>query len=141
MNNKIIKFRVWNSNRNIFIFKGTLIELINSHDNDLEFPILINESGNIFQQFTGRLDINSKEIYEGDIANVSEGFNGYHDCIGKNEVKIVHYNSIIEFNRNTLAYMYSIQRSKMPPLSHQMLSFAKKIEVVGNIFENSELLI
>lgn len=106
-----IKFRAWDKRfKTIDFGGGDLLLRINSED--FSEP----------QQFTGLLDKNGKEIYEGDIVkfNVMEGREGepaYYNQIG--EVKILN------------------------PLRLEIggfISHYQEIEVIGNVFENSDLL-
>jgi uncharacterized phage protein (TIGR01671 family) len=73
----------------------------------------------IFQQFTGLLDKNGKEIYEGDI------------------VKRLNTEYIYEvvYNEENAAYFLQ-NKDGEGPLSY----YRKVVEVIGNIFENPELI-
>jgi uncharacterized phage protein (TIGR01671 family) len=76
-------------------------------------------------QFTGLTDRNGKEIYEGDIVRP------FHDDKGL-YAKIVYFDSVMAFKiatpdkttKKTITWKY----------------FKEEIEVVGNIYENPELL-
>lgn len=112
-----LKFRVWDSRDHHYCpdwfgsSKDTLNEMFDTDNKRF-----------IFQQFTRLLDKNNKEIYEGDILKV-KGYNGWFDegYIYKMEVKF----TIIESGESEIAgYTY----------------IPKNREVIGNIFENGELL-
>lgn len=72
----------------------------------------------VLQQFTGLLDKNGKEIYEGDICS---------NDVAKWEVV---------FDRGC----FSAKHIKHNTPTHLALRAIKGIEIIGNIFENPELL-
>lgn len=72
-------------------------------------------------QFTGLLDKNGKEIYEGDLLKVSEGM---QDAIGEPEIVFVIWD---KGGFMTSAYRY-------------IWLVAETSEVIGNIYENPDLL-
>lgn len=92
-------------------FKGTLI----IHDYMIRESF--EEDGYKLMQFTGVHDKNGKEIYDGDIFKAPHDFGpaGYHERIG-----LVQYDTILGYQ-----WQYWL---------------LDKLEIIGNIYENPELL-
>ena len=115
--NRNIKFRVWNGKK--YIIEPRLsVSLLN-------FPYLFEIAGfgNQIQQFTGLKDKNGKEIYEGDILRV-RGYDNWLDNIGFYYNFEVKYN-LSESGESDISGFYYIPKDR---------------EIIGNIFENPELL-
>lgn len=74
--------------------------------------------------FTGLLDKNGKEIYEGDITITNDGSTG----------KIVWNEKLARFDWNNNYDSWPLEDEKYPESVNQTL------EVIGNIYENPELL-
>ena len=73
----------------------------------------------IFMQFTGLKDKNGKEIYEGDI--------GLFDCAGGKVKSTIIWNDFVaRYERNDIPYLAG--------------GIDGQCEVIGNIYENPELL-
>ena len=127
MNNRIIKFRLWNGysmeigDCELGIdFDGNLLNI----DSDIGGYIKVKNRNYIeksyLMQFTGLTDKNGKEIYEGDIVN------GYWQGAGDDEEL-----KGVEICWNTNGWRagdYEIQESE------------RNYEVIGNQFESPELL-
>jgi uncharacterized phage protein (TIGR01671 family) len=127
-----LKFRCWNKKEN----KMIIPDLYNCEYYIAEGELIIGETieygthedFNIFEimQFMGLLDKNRKEVYEGDFVIVPEGYGGdyrYNEYVG-----VITYDAP-EF--------YIIPRGN----THYGQDFSwKEIEVIGNIYENPELL-
>jgi len=108
---RAIKFRIWDTVNKKWI------------DGPREFCLSLNEgkwyeNTWIFQQFTGLLDENGKEIYEGDIVLFQEK---------RGEVKF----------KNSSWFLVNDLPNKM---ESWWLAICDSPEVIGNIFENPELL-
>jgi uncharacterized phage protein (TIGR01671 family) len=121
--NREIKFRVWNKIRRIW---------------DVNFrPDITKELGDyntrIVQQFTGLRDKNGREIYEGDILTGP-------DLVAKG--KVVYDESTAKF-----LISFDLNENKINPDNSLMFGpgwdcqpSGKKLKVIGNVFENPELL-
>lgn len=125
-NRETIKFRVWDKLAERFIkcdegYQGHYVLSLKG-----EFHNLQNGSGGdeyVVQQYTGLTDKNGVEIYEGDIIKC-KGFNGMFDEVG------FYYNG-------------SVKHTIVKSGESQIAGFAYipiDREVIGNIFENPELL-
>jgi uncharacterized phage protein (TIGR01671 family) len=117
---RVIKFRIWFKTENRWLetpdglfFKyphSTSGEYFGDFIHDPYFP----------QQFTGLLDKNGKEIYEGDIVH-------YIAYCPLMEPPKIDKKFQVEFNNERCAY-------------NVFAAYDGKFEVIGNIFENPELL-
>ena len=91
-----------------------------------EFHNLLNGSGGkecIVQQYTGLVDKNGVEVYEGDVLKC-KGFDGWFDTVGFYYNVTVKYNTVESGDSHIAGFAYI-------PMDR---------EVIGNIFENPELL-
>lgn len=132
MNNREIKFRAWDESRNEMIsqfglLKENMPQLIQHEEDGYIFCGHSQENDDwcepILMQYTGLKDKNGKEIYEGDIlSGHSDGnvrvewsnANGGWDCIFSDEANI--------------------------SISEMCSWFGNNAQVIGNIYENPELL-
>lgn len=128
MKNRTLKFRAFDSDRKVF-----------THSDHCEGEGIYNwklstffewaGDGDVIQQFTGLLDKNGKEIYEGDVVKSEENLD--KDCIYGDETTYVKY-SVVEFSKGC----FTCNEDDFYFLSMNPSWF----EIVGNIFENSNLL-
>ena len=111
-----IKFRAWNGEKMTTSFEITSQGVVASHFGKKEY-----HPDYLLMQYTGLKDKNGKEIYEGDIVKLT-AIGGYLQD-GSFEVE-----NIISFHENFSHDDRYYQMDK------------EKIEIIGNIYENPELL-
>ena len=99
-----LKFRIWDGNNKHFVYPD-ILEL---------------NAGLEYQQFTGLLDKQGKEIYEGDVVQDSHG-----------------YKARIEYSDG--AFILIIE-GRFPDTDMAGEGNNKFYEVIGNVWENPELL-
>ncbi len=111
-----IKFRAWNKTAKTMGDSFTLQTAIRPIDICNRFPVFTDDV--IYMEYTGLKDKNEKEICEGDIL-----------C-----------NGIIGFDRGRFCGMYFDSNGNIEESWEDDLYLQKDLEVMGNIYENPELL-
>jgi uncharacterized phage protein (TIGR01671 family) len=115
-----IKFRVWEKKEKQFVDFGSA----HAHyglGGEFKHPNLV------FQQFTGLKDKNKEEIYEGDIIQTNTFGN-----------KVI---GVIEYVKDSFVITGRYMNKKNSVLSHfDCYGNMNVLEVIGNVFENPELI-
>lgn len=137
MNNRF-KFRVWDKLNKSFIYPDKGYQGHFVLDLNGKFHNLQNGSGGdeyIVQQYSGIKDSNDKEIYEGDVVTFKElshiSERGEFEDSEGNEWK----NTLVFWDDREHGFRFRLNKYRYS----EKIQY-KSIEVVGNIFENSELL-
>lgn len=110
------KFRFWDKETQT-MQKSPMIELRQR----MTLDTIFNDDRVIFMQSTGLKDKNGKLIYEGDIVKLSSGAIGF--IIFECQVYAIRFSKKDKYRRVGLGAYQS-----------------KELEIIGNIYENSELL-
>ena len=117
---KEVKFRAWDKDKKKMHYG------VETWD---ELPLIINLQGKyadwILMQYTGLKDKNGKEIYEGDIMKVLIG--GYEEI------------GIVVFDEEKLIFAWRHPKDNII-YELYLLKHFEPFEVIGNIYENPELL-
>ncbi len=118
--NRIIKFRAWDK-KNLEMRDW---KWLSTASYTMQFSLFEDENF-VCQQFTGLLDKNGKEIYEGDLLKFSENYVS-GAAILSTEVKAMNEVIVIE-------EVKWVEQRWQPYRLHEG-------EVIGNLYENNELL-
>ena len=148
-----IKFRAWDKKYNQMLYGGENwkrypkwydVDFITNRGvviwNKLETRLPFSEGGFEYQQikinpdilimeFTGLKDKNGNDIYEGDILNWGDNFP-----------------SVVEWNNEESAFLlierkpHKQTRVRYYPRKHTMTAYTNPSEILGNIYENPELV-
>jgi len=123
-----IKFRIRNKNNDRFDYY-TLEELIFS------YGLSDADDWKNATQFTGLKDKNGREIYEGDIIECEY----YPNLPTTKNLKSLIWHGIVEYAMDASFHVYKIP-DRMSHAVNYSGSAIKRWEVIGNIYENPELL-
>ena len=130
MDNSRFKFRVWNTeiNKMITNVKEMGVFALQSIYSIDEFLVIPTNEKYPLMQYTGLKDKNGVEIYEGDIVKITQ-----HFAYSNNES----FNAIIDFEYFSFN---AVLKSKGYETLDKLISLNHEFEVIGNIYENRELL-
>ena len=151
--NDRFKFRLWNKVKNGFVKDFFITQNNGVLITDEIGKTYINDNDNyIIMQCTGLKDKNGKLIYEGDIVTVDYDLYDclYNEFIGKKAVityreEIGRYNIEFEPQDNSGSNIFDLVADpyyflKWEPCGKLQYGVLNYIEVIGNIYENKELL-
>lgn len=133
MMNREIKFRAWdNQKKQWYSRNNLLLSLIDDYSlkniNNVDDGLLVNKYS--LTQYTGLKDINGVEIYEGDIVKFLVPFREI------NEIKYTISPVVFLSGAYKVYYIYYENNEKCT----YFLNDCDKLEIIGNIYENPELL-
>lgn len=121
-----IKFRAWSKTNGLFLEDFNLIDL-NKPDSMMNIS-QNNYQDFVIQQYTGLKDKNGKEIYEGDIIAQLERINFEEPKI---YYRLINYQTALDNVTKTFITGWNAGVSQF---------INQDCEVIGNIFENPDLL-
>ena len=132
--NRIIKFRYWDNEENRMKTDK------HQYDEDIVW-MLFSEKRFVPMQFTGLFDKNSKEVFQGDILKVQSAKEDYGSCSYGGFLKVVALTcgyTLEPFNPTLKEIEDKGEFWDSSSLWH--IRESKYIEVIGNVFENPNLL-
>ena len=151
-----IEFRAWDKKSKMFIGNDLLFVLANNTEystsdrtvsikNGLQNPYMKTDKNNnlemdlIWEQYTGLKDKNGVKIFEGDILEAV--VNNSIDLRLKGEPKcIAHWTVEYKCFQNNIGFMVYGKDRRWNKLLMRNMIYNCKVQVIGNIYENPELL-
>lgn len=132
--NRPIKFRLWNKVENKMFLPEEWSRYINISMLGNAYNWFLGDSPNnyVVQQFTGLLDKDGREIYEGDICSYIAGrlsfYKSQKDCVISFKDEPSFYGLFISSEKGRFSWSLTREFTK------------SNLKVIGNIFETPELL-
>ena len=134
--NRQIKFRAWDSTKEKMVSWEQI-----THNSNLDlwggYFDLFNREELQPMQYTGLNDKNGKEIYEGDIV-IQEIWNGEDNIDGESVTD--EFEGIVIYDRNGYGIQTEICDGKRTEVPIYEIDEFVTTEIIGNIYENKELL-
>lgn len=118
--NREIKFRAWDKERKVM---ENCISINPFFVSDCDRRTWKHNEVELMQ-YTGLKDKNGKEIYEGDICNCRE-----YECFGK-----------VEWNNEEAGFYFCVVLEGGGFEEEHLYDYADELEVIGNVFEDGDLL-
>jgi len=135
---RTIKFRVWCNTTKHFtdipFYSCSGGQLLWHHTGNQITISNIDDGDYVIQQYTGLKDKNGKEIYEGDIVNFTK--RGMNHGPEVENIK----NAEVWYSSEDCAFVFGKYKSADYTWWYSMVDVLYDFEVVGNIFENKDLL-
>jgi len=137
---RTIKFRAWDKQLSTMRYNDIYPKSARDWDEweqSFDCMLTVIEMDYVLMQFTGLLDKNGKEIYEGDVVSYSRAhYRGKRAGYKGTIVWSTNEPALVIFSRNALEQI----QNRGGVYFSMSNSSVKNVEILGNIYENPELL-